>query len=77
VSSSKGNETYTLSVYNRANKYNRPFTAPTTQDWMKGFEKLPPVPEEDAVSDNRLPDFKAPAGFNMLNRNSVDGHRLE
>ncbi len=29
VSSSKGAETYSLSLYNKANKYARPLTAPT------------------------------------------------
>ena len=29
INSSKGHETYTLSVYNRAEKFTRPMTAPT------------------------------------------------
>jgi hypothetical protein len=58
-SSSKGADAYSLSLYNRANKYVRPLTAPTSNNWFKGMEKLPPVPEEEeGAKDTRLPEFQ-------------------
>jgi hypothetical protein len=76
INSSKGNDTYSLSLYNGAEKYSRPVTAPT-HNWLSGFDKLHPVPEEDAVPDTRLPDFKVPPGLHLLNRGANDGYRLE
>jgi len=66
-----------LSVYNGNAKYARPLTAPTQQNWFTKFEKLQPVPEEDAVTDTRLPDFKVPAGLDLLSRGAIDGFRIE
>ena len=41
VSSSKGSDAYTLSVYNRPDKSKRPMTAPTMQNnWFKKYQKL-------------------------------------
>ena len=62
VNSSKGTETYSLSVYNGATY--RPMTAPTQQNWFAGFESLPPVPEEEAQTEHKFPDFKNPQGLN-------------
>ena len=75
IHSSKGADAYTLSVYNKASKY-RPQTAPT-QNWLSGYEKLPAVPEEDAITtDNRLPEFKTPNGLGLIARTGNDGYRL-
>jgi hypothetical protein len=42
------------------------------------MEKLPAVPEEDAMThDNRLPEFKTPAGLGLISRSGNDGYRLE
>jgi hypothetical protein len=35
------------------------------------------VPEEDAMTDTRLPDFKVPKGCGLLSRGAIDGYRLE
>jgi hypothetical protein len=81
VSSSKGADAYSLSVYNRAEKYSqRPQTAPTQPNWFRGMEKLAPVPEEEAAGepvDTRLPEFKQQPGLNMISRTAMDGYRLE
>ena len=55
----------------------RPLTAPTQHNWLAGLDKLHPVPEEDAMTDNRLPDFKVPPNLNLLSRGAIDGYRLE
>ena len=80
VSSSKGNEAYSLSVYNRADKFSRPQTAPVQNNWFKGMQKLPAVPEEEenqAPPDTRLPDFKVPKELQPIGRGAIDGYRLE
>lgn len=51
-------------------------TAPIQNNWLSGFEKLPPVPEEDGYTSYKLPDFKTPAGLNALSRGAVEGYRL-
>ena len=51
-------------------------TAPTQNGWFIP-DKLHPVPEEEAQSDGRLPDFKTPSGLNLISRGGVDGYRLE
>jgi hypothetical protein len=64
-------------VYNRVEKYSRPMTAPSKQNWLKAFDKLQPVDEEESVIDNRLPEFKNKEQLNLLSRGQVDGYRLE
>lgn len=69
-----------MSVYNKAEKYARPLTAPTSNNWFKGMQKLPAVPEETEAPepvDTRLPDFKPPKGLNPIARGAIDGFRLE
>ena len=39
LNSAKGSEAYTLSVYNRADSFRRPVTAPTLNNWMGAYEK--------------------------------------
>ncbi|CDW84410.1 UNKNOWN [Stylonychia lemnae] len=80
VSSNKGSDAYSLSVYNRADKYTRPQTAPTQNNWFKGMQKLQPVAEEEehpVEPDTRLPEFKVPPGLQALSRGAIDGYRLE
>eukprot|EP00347_Sterkiella_histriomuscorum_P008883 403343381 len=79
VSSSKGSDAYSLSVYNRAEKFARPLTAPTQNNWFKGMQKLQPVPEEEEtqVPDTRFPDFKVPKELQPISRGAIDGFRLE
>ena len=80
VSTSKGNEVYSLSVYNKAQKYTRPLTAPTQNNWFKGLQKLPAVPEEGEMPepvDTRLPEFKPPKDLNLIQRGAIDGYRQE
>ena len=52
--------TYTLSVYNGAEKYSRPQTAPHISNWLpkQSVKNLPPVPEEDQPQvEEKLPNF--------------------
>jgi len=78
VSSSKGAEAYSLSLYNRADKYARPLTAPTQNNWFRGMEKLAPVPEEEQEpKDTRLPEFQQKPELQKISRAAIDGYRLE
>jgi len=67
-------------MYNASNsqKKPRPYTAPietennpNKNNWLKKYDKLPPVPEEGAdteAKDTRLPDFKPPANLSVPTR---------
>lgn len=53
-------------------------TAPTSNNWFKGMEKLAPVPEEgEEPKDTRLPDFQQKPDLQKAARGAIDGYRLE
>jgi hypothetical protein len=88
TSAGNKNGPISISMYNNQNiqRKPRPYTAPidtennpNKNNWLKKYDKLPPVPEEngDEVKDTRLPDFKPPANLSVPTRVCQEGYRQE
>eukprot|EP00347_Sterkiella_histriomuscorum_P017546 403348926 len=82
LTSTKGADVYSLSLYNNANQFARPNTSSQQSQFMRSLEKLTTLQqpgEEDFINapDRRLPEFQVPKGLGLLSRAAVDGYRLQ